>query len=85
VDSSFEFCDAEDCLEPGDKIVLYTDGVTEARHGAEMFGPERLEEVLAEHGSRSPSDLLDSIISAVTDWGDGQLGDDTAVIIVERM
>jgi sigma-B regulation protein RsbU (phosphoserine phosphatase) len=41
------FHDVEVLLEPGDSLVLYTDGVTEARRGAEFYGEARLEDVVS--------------------------------------
>jgi PAS domain S-box-containing protein len=71
-------------LLAGDKLVLYTDGVSEARHGAELFGEEGLARSLGKSGAEDVQGLLDSILAAVKDWARGVLRDDTAIIIVER-
>jgi sigma-B regulation protein RsbU (phosphoserine phosphatase) len=49
-------------LEPGDQLLLYTDGVTEAMDPQKrQFGLNRLQAFLAEHGHRSPAELIDSL------------------------
>src|SRR5947207_11928881 len=44
-------------LQVGDAVVLYTDGVTEARRDNELYGVERLDRVLSDHGQLSPGEL----------------------------
>lgn len=70
-------------LRPGDALLLYTDGVTEA-HRAEnraMFGPDLLREVLA----GSPADSAEQVATAVDDavmaFTDGHVSDDTAILV----
>ena len=46
VTTEARYADTRVDLEAGDIVVLYTDGLTEARHGEDMFGPERLADVL---------------------------------------
>lgn len=71
-------------LELGDKIILYTDGVTEARHDADLFGLEGIQRVLLENPEEDPEGLVGRILSAAGNWAQGQLADDTAIIVVER-
>jgi serine phosphatase RsbU (regulator of sigma subunit) len=66
-------------LIPGDLIVLYTDGVTEARRDGELFGEERLGRVVAAGGT--PAEVTQRIHSAVQDFA-GELRDDVAVLAV---
>src|SRR2546428_587816 len=62
------FCDARFSvartrLSPGDTILLYTDGVNEARDGSgQEYGIDRLAKVLAGHPARNPSDLVASCL-----------------------
>jgi len=74
----------ESVLGQGEKVALYTDGITEARHDSEMFETMGIERVLREHGHLSPGDLLNELVSAATVWANGHLTDDTAVLVVER-
>ncbi len=71
-------------LLEGDRLVLYTDGITEARNGAgELFSSERLLATVLAHRAESPPAIEDAIIAAVQAFqGDAPPKDDTALIIV---
>src|SRR5262249_36591417 len=45
-------------LEPGDSMVLYTDGLSEARRGDELFGSQRLGEVVHAQSGRGAGEIL---------------------------
>jgi hypothetical protein len=70
-------------LRPGDIMVLYTDGITEARNAAgELFGPHRLAEIV-ERNRTAPSEAIrQNIIDAVTAWMSAQ--DDDVTVLVLR-
>jgi len=65
-------------LSAGDKIVLYTDGVTEARQGNTFFGEERVRTTIAEY--ISAEETAHGILSAVRDFVRAELRDDVAVL-----
>ncbi|MYW05517.1 PP2C family protein-serine/threonine phosphatase [Streptomyces sp. SID3343] len=73
-------------LEPGDRIVLYTDGITEARRADDTeFGLERFTRFLIRHhadGLPVP-ETLRRLTRAVLDYHDGRLQDDATVLICE--
>ena len=71
-------------LAYGDKIILYTDGISESRKGTDMLGTEGLESILNEKGHMTPDDLADEILRVACDWADGAITDDAAIIVVER-
>jgi len=71
-------------LAPGAAVVLYTDGVVEARQGRDLFGTERLDEVLARGVGESAQGLADSVLRACTSFAGGGLGDDCAVVVIRR-
>ncbi|MDZ7376854.1 MAG: SpoIIE family protein phosphatase, partial [candidate division KSB1 bacterium] len=60
-----EFQQEQIRLQPGDHILLYTDGVTEARNArGKMFSSRRLEEIL-NHPWQTPKQLIETVISQV--------------------
>lgn len=69
-------------LAPGDAIVLYTDGVTEARRGNDEFGEAGIAEVLHTCIGRSAGTIADELARAVHTFADDGAGDDTAVLVV---
>lgn len=67
-------------LDPGDALVLYTDGVTEARQGAHQFGDERLVEALRAVAGGTADDLASGLDDAVRAFR-GRAHDDTAILV----
>jgi serine phosphatase RsbU (regulator of sigma subunit) len=72
-------------LGVGDAIVLYTDGVLEARRDGELYGPERLDRLLAERSSLEPAQLARAVLDDCRAFSQGELADDCAVVVVRRV
>ena len=70
-----------DRLEPGDRILLYTDGLAEARRDGEFFPIGERAWGLLGHGT--VGDGLASLESALVEWVEGQLDDDIALVLME--
>jgi len=68
-------------LEPGDVLVVYTDGLTEAARDGEPFGEERLWHLLDRHAHRRAADVLEELMLAARAWADGPLDDLTIVVL----
>jgi PAS domain S-box-containing protein len=64
-----------------DYLVLYTDGVTEARRNGELFGEGRLTEVIEGLRGSSAEDMAQGIAAAAREFG-GELRDDLQVVVV---
>jgi serine/threonine protein phosphatase PrpC len=77
---------AEASLEPGDRIVMFSDGVVEARSpDGRFFGTDRLVDLLgrAESLGQPPPETLRRLIVAVLDHQQGMLQDDATVLMLE--
>jgi phosphoserine phosphatase RsbU/P len=68
-------------LEPGDRLLLYTDGLAEARRDGEFFPTAARAWRLLGHGT--VGDGLASLESALVEWVHGQLDDDIALVLME--
>ena len=71
-------------LPPGGAVVLYTDGVIESRRDRELFGAERLDEVLAANAGRPAQELADAVLAACRSFAGGDLPDDCAIVVIRR-
>jgi serine phosphatase RsbU (regulator of sigma subunit) len=67
-------------IAPGDTIVLYTDGVTEARGAEGRFGADRLAAVLAMSVALAPGQIVERIDRAVAAFRSGAPTDDAAIV-----
>ena len=74
-------------LEPGDTLIIYTDGITEARdrRGIE-YGEERLADLVRSRISLSPAELQGQLLAAVNDFADDvSLQDDLTLLLVRAV
>lgn len=72
-------------LHIGDKLIFYTDGISEARHDGQLFDLEGIKRTLLHCAQSTSHELARAILSAATDWAEGKLKDDAAVVVVERL
>jgi sigma-B regulation protein RsbU (phosphoserine phosphatase) len=74
---------AEVRLDPGDIIVLFTDGIAEARSaGREEFGERRLAALVAGLWGAQADEIADRIAAGVAEWsGRGPADDQTFVVV----
>ncbi len=72
-------------LEPGDELILYTDGVNEAFNvGDEEYGNDRLERFLADNNDSRPEDMVRALRGDVAKWAEGaEQSDDVTILVVE--
>ena len=74
-------------LHPGDLIILYTDGVTEAVNpSGEFFDPDRVKRWVRTHDTHEPGAFLDSAMHELTAWRGRRSGfDDDITLLVARV
>ena len=68
-------------MEPGDRLLFFTDGLAEARRYGEFFPTAERAQRLLGHGT--VADGLKSLESALVEWVRGRLDDDIALVLVE--
>jgi len=73
-------------MESGDLLVCYTDGITEPENAyGEMFGEERLMEVVSKNIDRDEGRIMELIMDAVRQWtGSPELQDDMTVLLARK-
>jgi serine phosphatase RsbU (regulator of sigma subunit)/integral membrane sensor domain MASE1 len=79
------FQQEEKQLRPGDKIVLYTDGVLDHSNlSGEFFGKHRFYEALQKHGDKPLQMLMESVQKTIKDFaGSARSGDDISMMVIE--
>ncbi len=73
-------------LHPGDVLLLYTDGITEAMNSKrELFGDDRLAAVLHANAHHGPQEIINAVLAAVNDFAGGQSqADDITMVVIKR-
>jgi serine phosphatase RsbU (regulator of sigma subunit) len=69
-------------LHPGESLVLYTDGVSEARSEGGLFGEERLHELVRSCTGLDAAAIAERIESNVLDFRESGTSDDLAVLVL---
>ncbi len=72
-------------LEPGDKIVIFSDGITDAENAqGEFFGAPKLRQILKDHAAESSAHLHQRILAAVDHHAAGiEMTDDVTLVVLE--
>ena len=68
-------------LRRGDQIVLWTDGLSDRRGDGELYGEERLRELLVANAGRAPGEIADAIERAVLGFSATEPQDDIAIVV----
>jgi serine phosphatase RsbU (regulator of sigma subunit) len=76
------YTDSHAILTIEDYLVLYTDGVTEARRDGELLGERRLLEIVAGLRGRSAQEVADGVRDAALAFAGGRLNDDLQVVVL---
>jgi serine phosphatase RsbU (regulator of sigma subunit) len=84
IDGGQEYEEAHAELPPGASLVLYTDGVVEARREGELYGDERLDALLEERHELPARALAAAVAEDAREFAGGDLSDDLAVVVIRR-
>jgi len=71
-------------LSAGDLLVLYTDGLAEARAGEQLFGEERIAGIMRRDPGQDAGTLCKVLLGAARDFASEPLVDDVAILAVRR-
>jgi phosphoserine phosphatase RsbU/P len=71
-------------LTPGDLVLLYTDGLAEARSGGQLFGEDRIAGIIKRDPGQDATTLAKVLLEAARDFAAAPLSDDVAILAVRR-
>jgi len=71
-------------MRNGDLVLMYTDGLIEARSGEQLFGDERVAQILRRDPGQQADVLCKSLREAARDFSAAPLGDDVAILAIRR-
>jgi PAS domain S-box-containing protein len=70
-------------LEPDDRIILYTDGITDVFNlGGEMLGVSGVQEIVRQTSFLPPDEMKQGILDGVAEWREGPATDDVSLVLV---
>jgi serine phosphatase RsbU (regulator of sigma subunit) len=72
-------------LSGGDLLVVYTDGLAEARDGELLFGEERVAALVRREAGAAPDVLCKTLLEAAQDFAGSPISDDIAIVAVRRV
>jgi sigma-B regulation protein RsbU (phosphoserine phosphatase) len=80
-----ELHDSQTSLRTGDSLIMFTDGVTEARNGInrDLYGDNRLRDVVAGLGDMSAAQIADAIQQSVRTFSCGEPSDDAVTLVAQ--
>jgi serine phosphatase RsbU (regulator of sigma subunit) len=84
LDPGAQYFSKEIPLASDDFVLLYTDGLTEARSGDELFGEERIAMAIRRDPGAAPEVLTKGLLEEARDFANGLIDDDVAILAVRR-
>jgi len=84
IDGGQEYAESHAELPSGASLVLYTDGVVEARRDGELYGDDRLDALLAERRELSARSLAAAVAEDAREFAGGDLSDDLAIVVIRK-
>ncbi|HKU56318.1 MAG TPA: GAF domain-containing SpoIIE family protein phosphatase [Gaiellaceae bacterium] len=84
IDGGQSYTESRADLPSGTSLVLYTDGVIEARRNGELYGEHRLDALLVERRELPARALAAAVAEDAREFAGGDLSDDLAVVVIRR-
>ena len=84
LDPNGEYMSREIPLDTGDLLLLYTDGLAEARSGEQLFGEDRVANTLRRDPGVAPDVLCKTLLEAARDFASEPMTDDVAILAIRR-
>jgi sigma-B regulation protein RsbU (phosphoserine phosphatase) len=85
IEAGQTYAEIDAAFAPGSTVVLYTDGMLEARRDGELYVFERLDAVVSAGRDLSARDLAETVLADCRDFANNELADDCAVVVVKRV
>jgi len=77
-----KYVEQEIAIGPGDRLVLFTDGLSEASDGVDLFGEERIVEIAAAARDAGAAELQQRIVGEAMAFAEGEIEDDLTLVVV---
>jgi serine phosphatase RsbU (regulator of sigma subunit) len=84
LDPDGDYYSREVPLEVGDLLLLYTDGLAEARAGGQLFGEDRVAGILRRDPGADVDTMCKTLLEAARDFATEPLADDVAILAIRR-
>lgn len=84
IDPRADYTSREITLNVGDLLLLYTDGLAEARSGEQLFGEDRIAAALRRDPGQDATVLCKSLLESARDFAAAPLADDVAILAIRR-
>ena len=85
LDPKASYISREIDLDENDLLLVYTDGLAEARNGGQLFGEDRIASTLRRDPGVPADVLCKSLLEAATDFASGPINDDVAILAIRRI
>ena len=84
IDANADYRSREVELEEGDLLLLYTDGLAEARSGEQLFGEDRIAGTLRRDPGAGAAVLCKALLTAARDFATTPMTDDVAIMAIRK-
>lgn len=85
LDPDASYFSREHPLDSGDLLIMYTDGLAEARNGGQLFGEDRIAQIVRRDPGQEANTIGKNLLESARDFSSGRLIDDVAIIAVRRI